>query len=249
MVSLLQPKLLVISPVIGIIFVLIGIYGTAYGDDWSQARIYGHDISDLGTTWSPDRFIFAIGFTIASIIIIFGSILKIQLMSYVWRLSCILITNMVLMSIGAGFLILMAWSPYNINWFLHMIGAVMGILITLLAQILDTIYWYRYCYFMHYLDKQLYFLTLYSMICLISSLTFFIIWMESEEASYDKVDYEKIEKHWCEWMGLLFAILGFLTQSIHGLSIYNHLKNKFNEKNQLLINDALSIKKIKEQNQ
>ena len=84
-----------------------------------------------------------------------------------------------LMSIGAIFLIIMAWTPYNIYWFIHMIGAVLGIII-LLSQILDTYYWYRYCKFMHWLENKLYILTLYSVLCLSSSLIFFIIWMKLE---------------------------------------------------------------------
>ena len=245
-------KLLIASPVIGIVFAITGIYGTAIENGWTERKLYDHDISDLGTTWSKYRIIFSLGFTFASLIIMFGSIIKIYLMSKLWKVSCSLITNMVLMSIGAAFLIIMAWTPYDIDWFLHMMGAVLGIMITLLAQILDTFYWYRYCKFMHWLRKRLYILTLYSLLCLLSSLTFFIVWMESEQASYDKPDWQKIHKPWCEWVGLLFAILGFLTQSGHGIYIYKHLKNKGNDHNdrtnQLLINDDISIKKIEKNN-
>eukprot|EP01084_Bolivina_argentea_P278556 475921_1 len=241
MSPLFWAKVLIISPLIGMISVICALYGTAYEDAWLN-KMYDHDISDLGTTWSKYHIIFAIGFTITSIIIIMGALIKIRLMAILWKIACKLITNMFFLSVGAVMLIIMAWTPYNVNWLVHATGAAFGIFITLLAQILDTIYWYKYIKFKKCFNSSFYILTLYSLICLICSLTFFILWMHSEYVSYGSNNHTKRHKPLYEWIGLLCAILGFLPQSAHGLRIYQHLFIRQN-KNKLLINSKRNVSK------
>ena len=244
MASLLAlAKTLVVFPLIGIIFIALAIYGTACEDKWSEQQLYSHDISDLGTTWSKYRIIFAIGFTVASSIIICGSIIKIYLIANIWQLSGALICNMALMSFGAIMLVVMAWTPYDINWFVHMIGAVFGIFITLLALFLDGIYWYKYVTNTHSLGKLFYILTAYLLICLSASLTFFILWIKGESDSYSVDDAVHKRKAWGEWLGLLFGVLGFLTQSVHGICIHQQIKEMDGDENkgQLLVNDHRTV--------
>ena len=59
--------------------------------------------------------------------------------------------------------------------------------------------------------------------------------MQSESDSYNN---GKV-KSWSEWIGLLFAVLGFLTQSIHGMCLHMHIKyvNNFDNRKNLLYNE------------
>ena len=95
-------------------------------------------------------------------------------------------------------------------------------MVTLLAQILDTVYWYTYCRFTGSVAAKCIILTVYSSVCISSSLTFFVIWMQSDEFSRgESADGTPTS----EWMGLLFTVLGFLSQSAHGAVIYMQIKD------------------------
>jgi len=222
-------KLLIGAPIVCILCVVIGIYSTAWLDTWNLQHLYDHAISNLGTTWSSYRFLFAIGFTASSTIIIAAGMIKIYLISALWKLSVSLVLNMLLMSIGAIMLIVMAWAPFDVDWPLHMTGAVAGIAVALIAQLLDTIHWFHFCKFMEAVDTRLYILMAYSLVCLFTSAGFFMAWVGSSLATYADPNGTvgvNGQEPWCEWVGLLFAILGFLAQSAHGVCILVHVRNR-----------------------
>jgi len=203
-------KALVMAPLVGITIVLSGIYVSAFQHSWSSQYLNHFDISDVATT---------IGFTIGSIFTVLSSINKIYLCAKQWTLTLSLVVNMLLMAFGGIMLIMMAWSPYHIRWSIHAAGVITGISVTLLAQILDTIYWYTFCRFTGSVNVCCIVLTVYSSICVALSLSFFVLWMQSDEF------VDGAATPWSEWMGILFTVLGFLTQTAHGVVIYLQLKD------------------------
>ena len=68
-------------------------------------------------------------------------------------------------------------------------------------------------------DLKCIILIVYSSICVALSLSFFVTWIQSD--AFGRGDVTP----WSEWMGLLFTVLGFLSQSAHGAVIYMQIKN------------------------
>eukprot|EP01083_Nonionella_stella_P068212 180939_1 len=221
---------LIISPIIGILCLSCTIYVTTYEDSWRESKIYEHAISQLGSTWSQYRIVFALGFTVTSILIVSGYMVKIYLIRKVWQLSCLLMVNMLIVITAASTLTMMAWTPDNVDGTRHWDAAVIAISSIVLSQLVDTLFWYKYSRFMRSIDAVCCMSCFYAVSCSVLSFTFFGLWLYKHEP-------------WCEWMGLLFALLGFLNQSIHGIALYKHIRRMgiTSLDMMLLINDKIKV--------
>ena len=219
-------KLLILAPWIASVFMVGGIYATCIDDKWSLRTMYDYSISSLGGSTSHNRGIFAVGFSIASLILIGSVFIKFHLMSTDWQKTASMKFNLCLTTIGSLMLVLMAWSPDDLygTWTLHFIGAFGGISLLLISQSVDSVHWYQYCKHKQSVDIWTILLSAYSTVCVLSSAAFFGLWTSDLMVS------------WPEWLGFMFIVLGYMSQSVHGCRLYRFARDENEFANPLTVN-------------
>eukprot|EP01083_Nonionella_stella_P143163 444273_1 len=213
--------LLVVLPVCGCVFVFIATYGSGWLDGRSIQDIHTDFISHLGLPVEMDgnafRWLFTTGFILASCVITSVAICKHYLMTKLWKYP---LFNTLLLIFGCINLSLMAIFPaIAVHWYgaVHEITAVVAIICFVTWQITDEVNWMQY---MRHRKKQFklhdYVFAVYGFTLPILSFLLFGLWVFMPRNSTCEVN----QAVYCEWLGFDALIMGFITQSIHGIYIY-----------------------------
>ena len=214
-------KVISVSPWVAAAVMITGIYVTCIDNEWSLLTIYDYSISSLGGSTSPERGLFAGGFTLSCVIIMATTWIKTRLIVTFWGIKTSVIINVCAATTGCIMLMIMAWAPDDLHSTLHFTGAIGGILLLLVSETVDSVNWYRFCKHTNTMDGTVHCLCAYSAICVLSAASFFLTWLFTDVFKAD------VSSPWSEWVGLLFIIMGYTPiQSAHGVYLYRYAKDK-----------------------
>lgn len=212
---LILAKLLIACPLLGLGTILAGIYATASENAWDINVLYDYSISSLGAMKSYHRLIFAVCFTVFCSLIMLSVLIKWYLIRFCWKTNLSQLVNVFMVFLGATMLSVMAWTPRELDNVLHYAAACAGISLCLMSQMLDIVHWFSFCKQGDSANCALYIVTVYSTLCVLLSIAFFCVWLQDTWNEQPTVNAPL-----CEWLGMLMAVLGFLTQSVHGIFLH-----------------------------
>ena len=209
-------------PLEGILFVLIATYGAGFSNGYTISEIHDKDISLLGYKRTNSYWwLFSAGFIMASLCIMYCSLLKHWLMDKLSRSYsyCIVISFI----IGASGIILMAIIPLTSS--MHIISALIGMIFLIIGQIADTLHWWQYRKNIVLKFKWYdYGLILYGLACPLLSFSLFLIWVLTTPDAMRNPHWKFLffsHSHF-EWVGFWLLISGFVTQSAHAVLLKVH---------------------------
>eukprot|EP01084_Bolivina_argentea_P176217 304989_1 len=219
-------KTLFIFPLIGVIALCTAIYGTTLANGWYIDGLISDEfyISTLGaSTYSENSNVFKIGFIFVGIALILSASIKTYLIHKCWKLSFGIICINILYIVSSIGLIMMAYTPYDVDWDAHNLYVSIGIVPIPFTQIFDAIHWLRYLKYKQIIRIKIIccLLNIYSFTCPILSLIFFVInYLNIQKASYNPQS---------QWTAVLLSAASFLVLPIHALYMNSHLKSRAND--------------------